>query len=98
MAICGITLLYFALLRRWFWHHPRFYHDLFGSENYAMLYGAILTAWSVAGIIGPQMVALFKDTFPEKAAYLTFISGACIVGTGLLLSLLIKNQSYRPQG
>lgn len=42
---------------------PSFILDVFGSKLMAVVYGIILTAWSVAGIAGPQLFALIKDNF-----------------------------------
>lgn len=36
---------------------PAFAADFFGSKNSGMIYGAMLTAWSVGGIIGPILIS-----------------------------------------
>jgi MFS transporter, OFA family, oxalate/formate antiporter len=56
----------------------------------AIAYGAILTAWSVGGIVGPQMIALLKKQFadePAKAAELAFWLSAAALGIGLTLAI-----------
>lgn len=55
---------------------PSFVLDVFGSKLMAIVYGIILTAWSVAGIAGPQLFAYIKDNFAEtisKAGFYTYI-------------------------
>ncbi|MCL1833266.1 MAG: OFA family MFS transporter [Leptospirales bacterium] len=73
---------------------PSFVLDVFGMKVYAVVYGTILTAWSAAGIVGPQIVALFKDNMPESAAYWSFITGACILTFGFLVSFLSSNKPF----
>ena len=58
----------------------------------AAVYGAILTAWSVAGVVGPQIVAVLKDRVPERASTLSFAVGAGFLGLGFLLSLLLSDK------
>jgi OFA family oxalate/formate antiporter-like MFS transporter len=73
---------------------PSFVLDVFGLKIYAVLYGTILTAWSAAGIVGPQIVALFTDKMPETAAYWSFITGACILTFGFIVSFLSSNKPF----
>jgi len=76
---------------------PAFILDVFGAKTHAIVYGTVLTAWSAAGIVGPQMVGILKDTYkdtPAQAAYWTFIFGACILTFGLLVTLLSSNKPY----
>lgn len=76
---------------------PSFVLDVYGPKILAVVYGTILTAWSAAGIVGPQIVAILKDTYkdtPADAAYWTFILGAGILGLGLLVSLLASNKPF----
>jgi OFA family oxalate/formate antiporter-like MFS transporter len=76
---------------------PSFVLDVFGPKVLAVVYGTILTAWSAAGIVGPQIVGILKDTYkdtPAMAAYWTFILGACILTFGLLVSILASNKPF----
>jgi MFS transporter, OFA family, oxalate/formate antiporter len=36
---------------------PAFAADFFGAKNSGMIYGAMLTAWSAGGIVGPLLIA-----------------------------------------
>jgi MFS transporter, OFA family, oxalate/formate antiporter len=40
---------------------PAFIGDLFGTRQLAAIHGLLLTAWSMAGIAGPMIVAAVKD-------------------------------------
>jgi OFA family oxalate/formate antiporter-like MFS transporter len=65
---------------------------VFGIRRMAVVYGAILTAWSAAGIIGPQIVATLKDHYPQTASMYCFGIGAVGLVVGLLLSLLVDDK------
>jgi MFS transporter, OFA family, oxalate/formate antiporter len=45
-----------------------------------VVYGTILIAWSAAGVVGPQIVAVMKDRFPENASNYSFTIGAGLLG------------------
>ena len=46
---------------------PSLTKDMYGDKLMSSLYGALLTAWGVGGIIGPQIVAFMKDNYADKA-------------------------------
>ncbi len=71
---------------------PSFVTDVFGAKMMATVYGIILTAWSAAGIAGPQIVALIKDKFPEDAATYSFYTGLAFLAIGMLFSLLLNDK------
>ena len=64
---------------------PSLINDSYGAKLMPVLYGAVLTAWGVGGIIGPQIVAFMKDNYPAEAGLYAFVisSGILIVGFGL---------------
>ncbi len=72
---------------------PSFVLDVFHAKLMPIVYGIILTAWSTAGIVGPQIAAYLKDNFAEKAATYTFIAGAIMLGIGLLVAFTLNNKS-----
>ncbi len=59
----------------------------------ATIYGITLIAWGIGGIIGPQIIALMKDHYPENAATLAYYIGLLLLGLGLVSSLLLKNKT-----
>jgi OFA family oxalate/formate antiporter-like MFS transporter len=54
-----------------------------------VLYGCILTAWSAAGVVGPQVIAWLKDSYGPQASGYAFGLGAGLLALGFLLSLLL---------
>ena len=56
------------------------------------LYGALLTAWGVGGIIGPQIVAYMKDHYADKAGLYAFVVGGGLLVVGLIISFTYKQQ------
>jgi OFA family oxalate/formate antiporter-like MFS transporter len=74
---------------------PSFVLDMFGVRFMSAVYGAILTAWSAAGIAGPQLVAMMKDRYSDQpwlASFYSFATAICFLGTGLFLSFLVKDR------
>ena len=72
---------------------PSFVGDIFTAKLMPVVYGVILTAWSVAGIVGPQIAAYIKDNFAETAATKTFIAGAIMLTIGFVIALTLSNKS-----
>jgi len=76
---------------------PSFVMTVFGSKVMAVVYGCLLTAWSMAGIVGPQVAARIKDSFPTdpmRAASTTFLVGAAFLAVGFLVSLFVSNKPF----
>jgi len=69
---------------------PAFVLNTFGARRMPVLYGCILTAWSAAGVVGPQVVAQLKDRFGAAASGYAFAFGAGLLAVGFLISLLIR--------
>lgn len=91
IMVCYILLCYGG----GFGTMPSFVLTVFGSRVMAVVYGCMLIAWSMAGLIGPQVVAFFKDNYSnQQAASWTFISGAAVLTFGLLLSFALNNDSF----
>lgn len=72
---------------------PSFVGDVFTAKLMPVVYGVILTAWSVAGIVGPQIAAYIKDNFADTAATKTFIAGTIMLTIGFLIALTLNNKS-----
>ena len=69
---------------------PAFVLNTFGARRMPVLYGCILTAWSAAGVVGPQVVAQLKDRFGAAASVYAFAFGAGLLAVGLATSFLIR--------
>ncbi len=75
---------------------PAYLRDLFGTMHVGAIHGRLLTAWSVAGILGPVLVDNIREFqidrgLPKAQAYSTTMYIMC----GLLLIGLICNLRVR---
>jgi OFA family oxalate/formate antiporter-like MFS transporter len=68
---------------------PSFVLNTFGPRLMPVLYGCILTAWSAAGVVGPQVIAWLKDRHGAQASTYAFASGAGLLAIGFLLALVL---------
>ncbi|MCX6899323.1 MAG: OFA family MFS transporter [Verrucomicrobia bacterium] len=68
---------------------PSFVLNTFGPRLMPVLYGCVLTAWSAAGVVGPQVIAWLKDRHGTQASTYAFGLGAGLLAVGFLLSLLL---------
>ena len=76
---------------------PAYLKDLFGTMNVGAIHGRLLTAWSVAGIVGPLLVNRIRDQ--KLAAGQTGVdvyATTMYLMAGLLIVGLISNLSIRP--
>ena len=76
---------------------PAYLRDLFGTYQVGAIHGRLLTAWSVAGILGPIMVNAIADS--QQAAgkdgpALYTMSFSIMIG--LLLVALVCNELIKP--
>ncbi len=75
---------------------PAYLRDLFGSYQVGAIHGRLITAWSMAAIIGPQLVDRLsvanKKTMPPEQAYNSIFH----LMVGLLVVGLIANLWVRP--
>lgn len=85
ILLCWILLCYGGA----FGAMPATVSELFGQEKMTVLYGCVLTAWSMGGIAGPQITAFITDRAPERASTLSFVAGSAFIALGFLFSLLI---------
>jgi MFS transporter, OFA family, oxalate/formate antiporter len=67
---------------------PAFVADSFGAENIGRIYGTMLTAWGVAGVVGPLIFAWIKQS---AGSY----NQALYVATGLLVLGFILTRMYK---
>ena len=63
---------------------PAFAADFFGPKNAGTIYGAMLTAWSAGGIVGPILIASFGTTaHPDYVTPVYIIAGIMLVSISL---------------
>jgi MFS transporter, OFA family, oxalate/formate antiporter len=67
---------------------PAFIGDLFGTKQLGAIHGYILTAWSVAGVVGPIIVARIKEVSGSYVPSFYVFSGLLVVA--LFVSFLIR--------
>ena len=86
ILICYVLLCYgggFGVM-------PSFVLNSFGSRLMPVMYGCVLTAWSAAGVVGPQVIARLKDQCGAQASVYAFGLGAGLLTLGFLLSWLLR--------
>src|SRR6202040_2910101 len=76
---------------------PAYLRDLFGTYHVSAIHGRLLTAWSVAGVLGPVLVNYMREYQLEHgadraSAYQTVLH----VMAGLLVFGFVANLLVRP--
>lgn len=66
---------------------PAHISDVFGTKQVSAILGYILTAWAMAGIVGPMLASWVRETTGSYAASLYLFSG--LFACGLCVSLLM---------
>ena len=72
---------------------PAYISDLFGLKEMPTIHGFILTAWSLAGIVGPMLNAYVYEQTKSYQQSLYIFGGAFVVA--LVVSLLMKLEIRR---
>nr|WP_272495670.1 OFA family MFS transporter [Bacillus pinisoli] len=67
---------------------PAFIGDLFGTKQLGAIHGYILTAWSLAGVVGPITVSYIRETTNSYNAAFYIFTGLLIVA--FIVSLVMK--------
>jgi MFS family permease len=80
---------------------PAYLADLFGTQHVGAIHGRLLTAWSVAGVLGPVAVNYIREYqlasgLPPDQAYnaTMYILAALLLG-GLVCNLLVRPVAAR---
>ena len=82
---------------------PAYLRDMFGTENVGAIHGRLLTAWAVAGVLGPVLVNYIRqyqidNGVPKVEAYtVTMYIMAGLLVVGLLCNLAVKPVDARHQ-
>lgn len=75
---------------------PAYLSDVFGTRNVGAIHGRLLTAWSVAGVLGPLLVNGIRERLiaqgasPADAYTPTMYLMACLLLVALVADLLVK--------
>ena len=76
---------------------PAYLRDVFGTKDLNSIYGRMLTAWSVAGVLGPQLVnGLSGHLIARGMSTTDAYSSVYYVMSGLLAIGLVCNLLVRP--
>ena len=82
-----LTLLIISCYGGGFSCMPAYLSDLFGVRCLSAIHGRVLTAWGLAGIAGPTLVALFHDQGYGYAVTLYLFAGCFLVNLAIALAL-----------
>ncbi|QZA88045.1 OFA family MFS transporter [Salinarchaeum sp. IM2453] len=74
---------------------PAYIGDLFGTRSLAVIHGYLLTAWALAGLASPQMIAYFRDTTGSFAGGMYVIAGGMFVGLIAITVLRLRINNVR---
>lgn len=72
---------------------PAFLSDLFGVRQLSSIHGIMLTAWALAGIAGPMLLSVIKET--TGSYHQTMLVFAGLMSAALLLSVILKVKSTK---
>ena len=76
---------------------PAYLADIFGTQMVGAIHGRLLTAWSVAGIVGPFLIAAIRQTqINAGVAHNLVYDRTLYILAGLLLAGLVLNLLVRP--
>jgi hypothetical protein len=92
-SVCVIITMYgggFATI-------PAYLADIFGTQMVGAIHGRLITSWSVAGVVGPAIIAGLRETqlangVPKNLVY----DNTLYIMAGLLFCGLICNLLVRP--
>jgi hypothetical protein len=93
---CGLLCLILTMYGGGFAAIPAYLADCFGTGFVGAIHGRLLTAWSVAGILGPVLVNTVNERqirsgVPRAAAYdQTMVLLAGLLAVGFVCNLLVS--------
>ncbi len=94
VSVCAIIL---SMYGGGFATIPAYLKDLFGTMQVGAIHGRLLTAWSVAGILGPVLVNYIREHLKSRgAAGVDLYAPTMYLMAALLLIGLICNLLVRP--
>ncbi|MEP6691584.1 MAG: OFA family MFS transporter [Gemmatimonadaceae bacterium] len=91
-----VTALLLSMYGGGFATVPAYLRDLFGTMQVGAIHGRLLTAWSVAGVLGPLLVNRIRDAqlaagVPRAHAYdMTMYVMAALLAVGFVSNALVR--------
>jgi OFA family oxalate/formate antiporter-like MFS transporter len=74
---------------------PAFLSDIFGVRQLASIHGSILTAWGIAGVAGPVILAFMKETTGSYADTMHLFAGMLAFAFVVQLVIHISNEKMK---
>ena len=71
---------------------PAYLSDLFGTKELSAIHGRILTAWGAAGVAGPLLLSIIKESTNSYAITLQFFSGCFVLALAIMIFLKVKTR------
>jgi MFS transporter, OFA family, oxalate/formate antiporter len=87
-AFAALTIVVLLCYGGGFGTMPAFAADYFGAEHVGSIYGLMLTAWGVAGVLGPTLIAALRERSGGYDGALRLIAGLMLVSA--VIPLLVK--------
>ena len=72
---------------------PAYLSDIFGTRQLSAIHGRVLTAWGIAGVVGPSIVSWFRETTSGYAVTLYFFAGCFVLN--FLIALVLKQRGLK---
>lgn len=69
---------------------PAYIGDVFGTKELGAIHGYVLTAWAAAGLVGPTIIAMVKDSTGSYAETLYVFSGFFVVALVISIAMLMN--------
>jgi MFS family permease len=68
-AFCAVTMVIFTMYGGCFATIPAYLADMFGTRFVGGIHGRLLTAWSVAGVLGPEIINALRARAIDRAIH-----------------------------
>lgn len=74
---------------------PAYIGDIFGTKELGAIHGYILTAWAAAGLVGPLIISMVKDSTGSYSQTLYVFAGFFIIAFIISILMLINIKSIK---
>ena len=74
---------------------PAYIGDIFGTKQLGAIHGYILTAWAMAGLVGPIIIAYVKDTTGDYSATLYVFTGFFFIALLISIMMIINIKQHQ---
>lgn len=76
---------------------PAYIGDIFGTKELGAIHGYVLTAWAAAGLVGPLIISMVKDSTGSYAETLYVFSGFFVIALVVAIAMLMNIRHLRQQ-